>query len=272
MKRKWVILTICLSVVCQYSYSQVADLLPRSMTAGNISTCRTDVWTAFKNPASLVQEESWQVAMQYENRYITRELNTAIVQAGYTNKYVNVGIGYSFFGYGSWNEMMATVVLSRSFGRFSLGLAADIISVYAGSELGYQTTAVPQLGMTVMLSKTVCLGFHSLNPFIQSLRVNEQKRQLPALYSLGVDWQFYTNMRASMDVDYDINSTFRVAAGYEWQPLTQFGVQVGCSYERYFVPDIGIDLHFGSFRFDGKAEWHPVLGVCIEAKVSYCHK
>ena len=254
-------------VVC---YAQIADIIPSSVSIANTGTAYTARWTAFQNPATLVQEEQWQADLQYENKFLSKVLHTASVQAANCNKYVNVGAGYTFFGYAGWNEMLATVVLSRSFGRFSLGVAADFIAIYAGNESGYRCTAVPQLGMTVLLTRKLTLGFQMMNPFLQSLKLEDDiKRELPSIYSLGLDWAFIEKMRLAVQVDYDVNDTFRAAIGYEWQPLTEFGIKAGCSYRKYFIPAFGVDLRFSYFTFDITAEWHPVLGVNLYGRIGF---
>ena len=96
LRTKLVILVFLLCVAGVVS-SQVSNVLPTSSNIANIQTARTDNWTCFHNPASLVQDAGWQLAAQYENRYFLPSLNTAMLQAGYTNEYVNVGVGYAFF-------------------------------------------------------------------------------------------------------------------------------------------------------------------------------
>lgn len=255
-------------LISQVAFSQVSDLLVSSMAIANTSTARTDTWTAFHNPASLVQASGWQVAAQYENHYLTAELSTAMVQAAYCNRYLNVGFGYSFFGYDEWNEMMATVSFSRRFGRFSLGLAADLVAVYAGRERGYCLTAVPQIGVTVDATDTWTIGFETFNPFIQQLPDAANSRSLPAVYRLGSDWRFRHDMRWDVEVSYDVNSTFCVATGYEWRAIEQLTAKVGVYYKQYFVACLGLAVHLGHFTLDLDAELHPVLGLCPQTRLA----
>lgn len=267
MHRYWlVILLFC------FPYSlkaQVADVIPTSMAIANTATARNDQWTAFQNPASLIQTERFQIALQYENRYLVGELSTEMIQAAYSNQYVNIGVAYSFFGYAEYSEMMAAIVLARRFGKFSLGLQGNFIAIYCGDEAGYRMTGVPQLGMTVDITPTFTLGFQTFNPFVQSIKVEDGRRQLPAIYSLGTDYRFHKHFRWAAQLDYDINSTFRIATGFEWQAIKELGVKLGVYYRQYVVPCLGIGLHFGLFRFDINAELHPLLGVNLMSKAAF---
>lgn len=252
--------------------AQVVDVIPSSPFGANTATARSDYWAAFHNPSALVQQERFSVAMQYENKYLIGEFSTELVQASFTNPYVNVGVAYSFFGYAEYSEMMAAVTLARQFGRFSLGVQANLICIYAGDDIGYQCTAVPQLGTIVHITPKFALGFQTFNPFVQSLKITESRRPLPAIYSLGFDYMFYKNMRWDVQVDYDINNTFRIATGYEWQAIRQLTVKLGVYYHRYVIPCLGIGLHLGGFQTNISAELHPVLGVNLLCQLSYAWK
>lgn len=271
--KKHLLTFLCLPfVLCLPCSAQVTEVIPSSPFVANTATARTDYWAAFHNPASLVQEERFGVALQYENKYLTGALSTELVQASFTNPYVNVGVAYSFFGYSKYSEMMAAVALVRQFGRFSIGLQANLLCVYAGESVGYRCTAVPQIGAVVNITPAFALGFQTFNPFVQSLKLTETRRQLPAIYSLGFDYHFRQNMRWDVQADYDINNTFRIATGYEWRAVEQLTLKLGVYYQRYVIPCIGFGLHFAGFQTNVSAELHPVLGVNLLCHLSYAWK
>ncbi len=250
-------------------FAQVANVLPNSTSIANTATARNDIWTSFHNPASLVQTHTWQVAAQYENRSLLAELSTSMLQAAYTNEYVNVGVAYSYFGFSRYSEMMAGVTLARRFGHFSLGVQANFLALYAGDELGYKCTAFPQIGMTVDITEKFTLGFQTFNPFIQSIKISETHRALPAIYSLGTDYRFYAGLRWLAQVDYDANATFRIATGFEWQAIEQLCVKLGTYYHDYIVGCLGASITIKDFAFNINAELHPILGVNLLGSLSY---
>ena len=235
-----------------------------------MQTARTDNWTCFHNPASLVQPIGWQLASQYENRYLLSSLNTALLQAAYTNEYVNVGVGYAFFGYAKYQEMIAGLALARSFGRFSIGLQANYLTIYCGDDLGYRGTLLPQVGATVSLLPSLTIGLHCFNPFMQSVRVDDEMlRPLPAIYSIGIDYCLMEGLRCSLQADYDARATYRVATGVEWQAIERLVLKIGVYYQQQWIGCIGVALTWDRLRMDANFELHPLLGVTCLARIGY---
>ena len=267
LRAKLVILVFLLCVAGVVS-SQVSNVLPTSSNIANMQTARTDNWTCFHNPASLVQPSGWQLAAQYENRYFLSSLNTAMLQVGYTNEYVNVGVGYSFFGYAKYQEMMAGVALARSFGKFSIGLQANYLTLYCGDELGYKGTFVPQIGVTVHVLPELTIGVHGFNPFVQAITIDDQmKRRLPTVYSLGLDYRWKEMLHWSVQADYDVNNTYRIATGVEWQAIERLVVKVGVYYQQQFVGCMGVAVTWDRLRLDANFELHPLLGVTCQGRI-----
>ena len=250
--------------------SQVSNVMPTSAHIANIQTARTDDWSSFHNPASLVQEHGWQLAAQYENRYFLSSLNTAMLQVAYCNKYVNVGIGYSFFGYSKYQEMIAGVTLARKFGIFSLGLQANYLTLYCGDDLGYRGTFIPQVGATIDISPSLTIGVHCFNPFVQGLRVDEDmKRKVPAIYSVGMDYCWQEVLHWSVQADYDVQTSWRIATGVEWQAIERLVVKVGAYYQQQFVGCMGVAVTWDRLRLDANFELHPLLGVICQGRIGY---
>ncbi len=245
-------------------------LLSGAMNIANIQTARTDNWTTFQNPASLDQSERFQFAAQYENQYLLADLNTATVQFAYCNPYVNVGIGYSFFGYSKYQEMMAGITLSRRFGRFTLGVGGNYMTVYAGDELKYRGTFLPELGATVNATDNFTIGVWAFNPFMQQIAVTDgEKHPVSSVYSLGTDYRFYTGFHWSVQADYDPTTTWRVATSLEWQCVEQLVVKVGAYYYQQLIGCLGFGLRLSGLQIDTHFELNPRLGLTIQARVGY---
>ena len=247
---------------------QVSNVMPTSAHIANMQTARTDDWSSFHNPASLVQAHGWQMAAQYENRYFLPSLNTAMLQAAYCNEYVNVGVGYSFFGYSKYQEMIAGITLARQFGIFSLGLQANYLTLYCGDDLGYRGTFIPQVGATVDISPSLTVGLHCFNPFMQGLCVNDDMtRKLPAIYSVGMDYCWQEMVHWSVQADYDVHASWRVATGVEWQAVERLVVKVGVYYQQQFVGCMGVAVTWDRLRLDANFELHPLLGVICQGRI-----
>lgn len=260
MKKAYLLLLVftCISSV----KAQVSDILPSGTSIANTQVARTDVWSGFGNPAALIQEEKLQAAVQFENKYMIVELSTKMVQVGYTNKIVNVGLSFSHFGYSLYNEMLVGLSVARDFGgKFSLGVQGNFYASYFSAEAGYQCTFVPQIGMAANLAPNFTLGFNTFNPFQQKLKTDYVEKRLPSLFSVGTDYRFTKNFRWLTQIDKEVSSKFRFATGFEWDAIEQLTVKLGGYGSEYFVGCLGVGLHLGSFGFDINCELHPLLGV-----------
>ncbi len=264
MRQVWGIFVVLL--FASQLAAQTSSLLPSADAVANTATARTDSWTVFQNPASLDQS-GWQAGVMYENRGLIGALSTVAMQAGFGHEVLNVGIGFSYFGYSHYHSMMGAVTLSRRFGGFTLGLQGNILALYAGDEIGYAVTALPQLGATVDVSPKVTLGLQMYNFALQKIRVGEEWRTLPAVYSLGVDYRFHPQIRWTSQVDYDPTTTFRIATGIEYQAIEQLNVGVGAYYYDYVVGCLGMGVSLGDWQLRVDAEWHPILGVNLRGRI-----
>jgi len=245
-------------------------LLTSSVNLANIQTARVDNWTAMQNPATLDQAERFQLRAQYENHAMLAALNTASVQFGYCNPYVNVGVGFNFYGYSKYQEMQVGVNLARRFGRCTLGLGGYYLTLYAGDEIKYKGTFIPTIGLTVDVVKNWTLGVYSYNPFWQKMRItDDEKRAVSSVYSLGSDYRFLPGWHWNVQGDYDPTTTWRVATSIEWQCVQQVIVKIGGYYYEQLVGCLGVGLRFNGLEIDTHFELNPRMGLNIQASVGY---
>lgn len=267
MKKVLLPLFVCSTVVLS---AQVYDVHPGSQSIANSGVSETAFWSAFQNPATLVQKERFQFSFQFENRYLIPELSTKAVQVGYCNPIVNIGLSFSHFGYGAYSEMMTGVTVARNFdNRFSLGVQGNLYTAYFGQEAGYKTTLLPQVGATVRLSERFTLGFNTFNPFQQHLKGDMVTKRLPSLFTLGTCYTLVPQLTWLVQVDKEVSSYFRMATGFEWQAVEFLCIKVGGYALSDFIGCFGVALDFSSYRFDLNCELHPQLGLNTLAKVSY---
>lgn len=268
---KKIISIILLLLTCHtWIMAQINNIIPSAPSIANTPTARTDQWSAFANPASLTENKRFSFAFTYENKYLLAELSGKTAQAAYCNPWVNVGIAFTHFGYKQYSDIMAGICLSHDFsGKFSIGLQGNYYAAYFGSEAGYVYTIFPQVGATVHITPTLCLGFHAFNPFIQQLKGEFVSKQIPAMFSLGSEWRFYNHFNWLVQIDKEVQSPFRVATGFEYQVIKELGVKIGGYASTYFVPCFGINLNFSGWRFDINCELNPLLGVNTLGSVSF---
>ncbi len=267
---KKIFCTLCPLALCVALLGQVTDIIPSSVSIANTSVARTDVWSPFGNPATLVQSGTFQASMQYENKTLLPELSNKVVQGAYMNKWVNVGVAFSHFGYSKYNEMLVGLVLTRNFAdRFSIGIQGNFYTSYFSPIIKYQSTFIPQVGMTARVSPKLTLGFQTFNPFQQNLKTDYIQKRLPSLFSIGTNYCFTDQISWHTQVDKEVSSQFRIATGFEWCMVDEFSVKIGGYGSQYFIGCFGAGIHFPGFQFNVNCEIHPVLGVNLLGNLTY---
>ena len=227
-------------------------------------------WTAFANPATLVQSSVLQIACQYDNRYIISQLSTEQIQAAWCNRFVNVGVSYMHFGYKHYGEHMAGITFAHDFGgRFTLGLQGTFYAAYMGEELRFKSTFLPQIGMTVNATPRITIGVHVFNPFQQRLRGDMVDKPLPSVYQVGMHWHIGQDFHWLMQLEQEVHSQLRVATGGEWQAVKQLRVRLGAAWHDYFIGFVGARLTLATLDVDTNVEVHPILGLCVQARLSW---
>lgn len=248
----------------------IAIIIAHSLNIANIQTARMDNWTTGQNPASLVELYPFQIAATYENHYMNHALHTATIQSAFCSQYINVGVGFSFFGYSKYQEMMTGITLSKKFGRFSLGIQANYITIYCGDYLKYKGTFIPELGCIINITPTFNLGFWTFNPFLQKIQVIEQeKRNLPSIYSIGTDYLFHPDIRWGVQFDYDIFSSWRIASNIEWKCCDILILKLGAYYKDNIVGCLGMELMFDKWGLNQLYEYNSLLGFSSQTCIYY---
>ncbi len=264
---------LCFILFISFVFSanaQMAEILPSSVSIAHTSVARTDLWSGFSNPATLIQPCRLQAALQFENKALIPELSTKLLQVAYMNKWVNVGLAFSHFGYSKYNEMLIGVVFARNFGnRFSLGIQGNFYTSYFSDETKYQSTFLPQVGLTFRATDRLVLGFQSFNPFQQKLKTDYVEKPIPSLFSLGTSYDIIPTLSWYVQIDKEVSSSFRVATGVEWQMVDLVRVKIGGYGSEYFVGCFGAGFDFYGFRLGINCEIHPILGVNTLVNIHY---
>jgi hypothetical protein len=229
-------------------------------------------WNAFQNTAALAHIEKAEVSVQHENRFMLSELSTRSIQAGMHTDYVNIGISYSYHGYSVYNEMIGGLGLARNFGdMFSMGLQFNYYTAYfsAEEESRYRGTLLTQFGVSSKIFPKLTVGFHTFNPFQNSIKTENSTKRLPSIFSIGTNYEFAENLIWLTQMDKEVSSNFRFATGFEYTMIEQLTVKLGAYGQDYLVPALGFGLHLGNFHFNLNGELHPQLGLNTLANLKY---
>ncbi|MGC3977253.1 MAG: hypothetical protein QM751_02865 [Paludibacteraceae bacterium] len=153
--------------------AQISVSTPSATTIANASVAVQSDWNAFQNTSALAHVKEFEAAVQYENRFIVKELSTKTIQAAINARYVNVGLSFSYFGYSLYNDMIVGLGTARNFGdKFSMALQFNYyLAYFSGEEINkYRGTLFPQIGLSSKIFSNLTVGFNAFNPFLMNIK------------------------------------------------------------------------------------------------------
>lgn len=271
MKNRYLSLPLLL-ILLEPAYGQIAPVVPSSTSIANTSVSVQDEWNAFQNTASLAHIEKAVASIQYENRFVLKELSTRSVQAGIHTKHINVGLSYSYHGYSLYNEMIGGLGIARNFGdKFSMGVQFNYYAAYFSSqeESRYRGAVLAQFGVSSRIFPKLTIGFHTFNPFQTGIKTEFSTKRIPSVFSIGTNYAFTNNLIWLTQIDKEVSSNFRFATGFEYTMIKQLTVKLGAYGQDYLVPALGFGIHLGKFHFVLNGELHPLLGLNTLGNITY---
>lgn len=267
---KYTLSFIVFLVVLSSAVAQQTSVIPSSYVAGNASVAYQSEWLPFDNPATLGRMGSFGVGIIYENRYISPKLATKSVNTWLPTRYINIGVGFSQFGYSEYNEMLASLSFGRRFGdRFSLGAEAVYYTMFISSVNRYRGTLTAQVGAQVDVSDNFSLAFKVFNPTFSTVEGEYDKKALPTVFSLGSQYKIRQEVLWLVQFDKEITSPLRWATGFHYSVADVFVVRIGAYGYGDFRPTIGAGIRLDNWRFDLSADYNSVLGFSLLGSVGY---
>lgn len=269
MNNRILLIIVCLVWLSSVVAQQTA-VIPSSYVAGNASVAYQDEWLPFNNPAALGRMGCFGVGIIYENRYISPKLATKSINTWLPTKHINIGVGFSQFGYSEYNEMLASLSFGRKFGdRFSLGAEAVYYTMFISSVSRYRGTLTAQVGAQVDLSDNFSLAFKVFNPTFSTVKGEHDKKALPTVLSLGSQYKIRQVVLWLVQFDKEITSPLRWATGFHYSVAEEFIVRIGAYGYNDFRPTIGAGIRLDNWRFNLSADYNSVLGFSLLGSIGY---
>ncbi len=163
---------------------------------------------------------------------------------------------------------LGVVGVSRDFGRWRLGVEADIYTVYLSPTERYAVTATANIGAQVDVSKRVTLGFSMFNPVFSSVK-SAPKQYLPVVLAIGMNYRLHDKVDWLVEIDKEIRSLFHWKTGFEYRPFDVLSLRLGIYGSDYVIPTIGLGFLMSDFGFDLHCEINPRLGVTLLGALHY---
>lgn len=250
--------------------AQISNVVPNSQSTANAGVSDMQRWSAFANPAALSLLEEAEAGLAFENRYMLSELSTKSIDFALPTKYFNTGISASHFGFATYHELMVGVGFARDFSsRFSFGVEFNYFSTYFAESNRYSGIFFPQIGLQTRLSPSIHLGFSVFNPFQSHIVYEQNIKRLPSIFSLGGSYFFSDALVGRIQVDKEISSNYRFAAGIEYTMLERLQFKAGVEDAGFLVPTLGFGVITDRLRLDLNTGLHPILGLVSSAAVRY---
>ena len=252
-------LCLCTSVVVR---GQAPELEQAVYGTGPFLSTDQSQWSLFRNPAGLVETDSWNGLIAYYLPYGLPDLQSLSWGLLVPIKPV---LGISVFQSGSRLFRSQQIAISTAFGLGQVVLGARIKYwrlVFAGNEP--VTAASLELGLQFKLSDKLVAGTF-LSNVLQSKVANEQT--LPVVWAAGVRYQSSTKVLFLLETGHRLGEILELKLGGQYQMKEKIALRTGYStYSRqsYF----GLTFSTPNLELDYAISLHFILGVVHQGGIS----
>ncbi|MFT5595906.1 MAG: hypothetical protein ACI8QH_000694 [Flammeovirgaceae bacterium] len=240
----------------------------------NTALTFTDIWSSFHNQAGLGYVESFTAGVFYESRFLVDGMAFAGFAAATALGKGAIGLNYSNFGYGVYNEGKLGLAYGMKLAeRFSIGVQLNYHTTrIAADDYGNAGALTAEVGVRMEVSERVTIAAHLFNPTRTTLIDNGESaipdEKIPTLIRLGVGYQISDEVLLAGEVEKDIDQNALFRGGIEYQPVDILYLRLGASSEPSLF-SFGLGLRFESFQFDLASSYSSVLGYSPQVSLTY---
>lgn len=239
--------------------------------AGTSAAIKND-WAAFNNPANLYAIEQFTAGVNYENRFLVRELGISSLTAVLPTEYGVFGLAFNQFGSNLYSQSFLGLAYGRSFGkRIHAGVRLDALHTRLAEEYGRRTNVSFALGFSANLTNDLTLAGVLFNPLLRIKSAKDFDEYLPAIYRAGLCYRVEKNLNITVEAEKDMRYKPVLRAGIEYRVKEIATVRAGIGTNPVNHA-FGFGFNFGNFIFDIAAVRHEVLGYSPQASVIWVSK
>ena len=275
--RTFHLLIICILQLNFYysknSHAQAAHFPTGAANAGmaGVSVTSENLWATFNNPAMLARIGQVQAGVNYENRFLVRDLGISSISAVLPTRPGVFGLAFNQFGTNLYNQSFLGLAYGRSFGeRFQAGVRLDARHTRLAEHYGQRTDLSFALGFGANLTNDLTLAAALFNP-IRIKAANDFDEKLPAIYRVGLAYRIENNLIVTVEAEKDIRykPSLRTGVQYKYKEIAALRAGIGTNPLNH---SFGFGFNFGSFIFDIAAVRHEVLGYSPQASLIWISK
>jgi hypothetical protein len=261
-----------LVVVLYFSVNQLfAEGEPigaRAASMGNASVSSTDIWSIFNNPAGMAKQSVFSAGVNYENRYLMKELGLKSAALVLPSRFGVLGLSFNQFGYSLYNENKIGLAYARSFGEIlRIGVQLDYLSTKIAEGYEGANLFTFELGIQSTINDKISLGAYVFNPIGFSASQYSDEAA-PIIARLGLTYNFTSSFSGIAEVEKNFETRASVRLGLEYLFQEKFSVRTGIStYPAQYT--LGAGMQFLHFQFHIAGSMHQTLGVSTQAGIIF---
>lgn len=266
-KYLFVILIICIHPRAKANNDNYA-IGTRSAAMGNASVALSDVWSTHHNQAGLAFMHQVSVGVNYENRFLIKELSIKSGAAAIPFKFGTIGLSIRNFGYALYNENKYNVSFAKAFGdKFAAAFAFNYLTTTIAEGYGNSTAFVGEIGLQAKPTNDLTIGAHLYNPTRAMLSKKADER-LPTIIRFGINYSLSKKVIFVIETEKDISRKTVFKAGVEYAAVKELYLRMGISTD-LVLSSFGFGIHLKNFNLDLAANYHQVLGITPQISLAY---
>jgi hypothetical protein len=237
----------------------------RETGTGGICLLDNDIWSSFKNQASLAFNNSINFGFNYENRFGIKELGTGTACLSVPYGKVSLGAIYSRFGYSDFRRELfgagCGMILSKV---ISGGIQIDYLTEKAIGEYNNPGILTCEAGVILSINEHLKAGIHLFNPIPNSLR----RSGLTSELETSVVIKLNESLSAAAEIKMRMGEIMFIKTGFEYDAYRKFKVRGGFSSENNSFC-FGIGYEAGPARIDIGFASHEKLGITSSISMTF---
>lgn len=264
-KRGYLIVFICLSLFYS-TYSQgIYPMGSRSMAMANASVTNVDVWAYHNNPAALSSLKEIKLGISYENRFLTKEMQSQGFAFSIPVKNGVMSIGGQGFGYSQLRTYKAGIGYSKNLTEFiSVGLQFNYQTIRINPVYGNSHGVSVETGFLTQINEKTKFGVSIFN-IGRTISSKNQEDRFSTCMRMGVGYQLSSEVLYNVEFEKNVINSLRFKNGIEYKTNNHLYLRGGfstypieLSFGFAFHPSQNFSLNSG-FSYLNSLGWSPNL-------------
>jgi hypothetical protein len=252
------------SVIAQSSYPLIGS---RAAGVGYATSCLTDGWAIFNNPAGLAELKSFETGFSYEAVPGFSPFNRMSAFIALPVKVGVINAGVFRFGDDLYNEQMVNIGYSNKFGLASLGARFQYIQ-YHIEGFGQKSVLSFSFGGIAELTPWLKFGAYIINLSQPEISENEK---LPTFLIAGICVNASEKVIALIEIEKDLEYNAKLKVGIEYELHRKFAARTGINVNPQ-TAFFGFGFKPGKLKLDYAYSYLPSIVSRHQVSIGYILK